>query len=157
LRAGPDPGYYSSVSQMTLIGSVLEENMRSEVPVVLAAYSSRSRVVREGGGRVRLYWGAMSLALGAGEFAEMAVMLGEAGCCGARRGEVACGACGRVERCAMGQVMVSHGDLTLWFAAGEFAEFARLVGEARERLADAAPLPALGMPWEPRGELFGSS
>ena len=131
--------------------------MCPEFPVVLAAYSSRSRVVSEGGGRVRLYWGTVSLALGAGEFAAFACLLGKAGCCGVRRGEVARGECGRVERCAMGQVMVSHGDLALWFAPDEFEEFAGLVGEARERLADAAPLPALGVPWEPRGELFGSS
>lgn len=131
--------------------------MRPEFPVVLASNSSRSRVVSEGVGRVRLYWGAVSVALGAGEFAAFACLLGEAGCCGARRGVVARGECGRVERCAMGQVMVSYGNLSLWFAPGEFEEFAWLVGEACERLADAAPLPALGVPWEPRGELFGSS
>lgn len=130
--------------------------MRPELPtLVLASYSSRSRVVRGEGGEVRLFWGALSLGMSAGEFVEFARMVGEAG--RGKRGELARCACGRVERCAMGQVMVSHGSLTLWFDPEEFEDFGRLVGEARGRLADSAPLPTLGLPWKPRGEFFGSS
>ena len=130
--------------------------MRPELPtVVLASYNSRSRVVREEGGGVRLFWGALSLGMSAGEFVEFARMVDEAGRGG--RGELARCDCGRVERCAMGQVMVSHESLTLWFDPEEFEEFGRLVAEARVRLADSAPLPALGVPWEPRGDLFGVS
>lgn len=134
----------------------IEEDMRPELPtVVLASYNSRSRVVREEGGGVRLFWGALSLGMSVGEFVEFARMVDEAGC--GRRGELARCACGRVERCAMGQVMVSHGSLTLWLDPEEFEEFGRLVGRARGSLADSAPLPALGVRWEPRGDFFGRS
>ena len=104
---------------------------------------------------MRLFWGALSLGMSVGEFVEFARMVDEAG--RGRRGELARCHCGRVERCAMGQVMVSHESLALWFEPDEFEEFGRLVAEARGRLADSAPLPALGVPWEPGGEFFGSS
>ncbi len=49
----------------------------------------------------------------------------------------------------MGQIMLSHDNLTLWFSPEEFEEFYRLIATARQQLADAAPLPSLGTPWMP--------
>lgn len=49
----------------------------------------------------------------------------------------------------MGQIMLSHGSLTLWFSPEEFEEFCRLGTAARQQLADVAPLPPLGVPWKP--------
>jgi hypothetical protein len=66
-----------------------------------------------------------------------------------RCGELAKCPCGRAVRCSMGQIMVSHGDLTLWFSPEEFEEFYRLAATARQRLADIPPLPSLGVPWTP--------
>ncbi|MDN5698005.1 MAG: hypothetical protein L0G70_08545 [Rubrobacter sp.] len=123
---------------------------------VLASYNSRSRIVREDGGGGRLFWGVLSVGMSVGEFVEFALMLSETGGV-ARRGELARCACGRVDRCAMGQIMVSHESLTLWFEPDEFEDFGRLVDQARQRLADSEPPPALGVPWEPRGEFFGVS
>ena len=47
-----------------------------------------------------------------------------------------------------GQIMLSHGSLILWFSPEEFEEFCRLGATARQQLADAAPLPPLGLPWK---------
>jgi hypothetical protein len=49
----------------------------------------------------------------------------------------------------MGQIMLSHDSLTLWFSPEEFEEFYRLVATARQQLADTAPLPPLGVRWTP--------
>lgn len=58
--------------------------------------------------------------------------------------------CGRAVRCPMGQIMLSYGSLTVWFSPEEFEEFCRLGLKARQQLADAAPLPPLGLPWKPQ-------
>jgi hypothetical protein len=55
----------------------------------------------------------------------------------------------------MGQFTLHHGDLTLWFSPEEFEELANLAIRARQKLADSAPAPRLGIPWAPREELFG--
>jgi hypothetical protein len=59
-----------------------------------------------------------------------------------------------VVRSSMGQISLSHGNLTLWFSPEEFEEFHRLVVGARRRLADSAPAPRMGLPWAPREEGF---
>lgn len=76
--------------------------------------------------------------------------------CAARCGELARGSGGRVVCCPMGQVMLSHGDLSVWFSPEEFEEFSGLVVRARRRLADAEPLPRLGLPWSPQQRGFAS-
>jgi hypothetical protein len=121
---------------------------------VLAAYNSRSRVTRGDDGIIRLFWGMMSVGMDEAEFLGLAGLLVEAVGYGARCGELAHGSCGRVVRCSMGQIKLSHGSLTLWFSPEEFEEFCRLVVGARQRLADCAPLPRLGLPWVLREERF---
>ena len=118
---------------------------------VLAAYNSRSRVTRGDDGVIRLFWGMMSLAMDEAEFLGFAGMVAEAAGRGMRCGELARGSYGRVVRCSMGQIKLSHGSLTLWFPPEEFC---RLVVEARRRLADCVPAPRLGVPWTPREEEF---
>lgn len=121
---------------------------------VLAAYNSRSRVTRERDGTVRIFWETLSVGMTQAEFLGFAGLLAEAAECTARCRELARGSWGRVARCSMGQVMLSHGSLTLWFTPEEFEEFHRLVAGARQRLADSAPMPRLGLPWAPLGEGF---
>jgi hypothetical protein len=122
---------------------------------VLAAYNSRSRVTRGDDGAIRLFWGMMSVEMNGAEFLNFVGLVVEAAGCGVRCGELARGSHGRVIRCSMGQIMVSHGNLTLWFSPEEFEEIAGLAILARQKLADSAPAPRLGIPWEPREELFG--
>jgi hypothetical protein len=121
---------------------------------VLAAYNSRSRVTRGDDGVIRLCWGMMSVAMDGAEFLDFAGLVAEATGREMRCGELSRSSYGRVVRCSMGQIKLSHGNLTLWFSPGEFEEFCRLVAGARRRLADCAPAPRLGMPWGPRGEGF---
>ncbi len=121
---------------------------------VLAAYNSRSRVTRRDDGVIRLFWGMMSVAMNGAEFLDFAGLVVEAAGCGVRCGELARGSHGRVVRCSMGQIKLSHDNLTLWFSPEEFEEFCRLVVGARRRLADSAPAPRLGSPWTPREEGF---
>jgi hypothetical protein len=121
---------------------------------VLAAYNSRSRVTRGDDGVIRLFWGMMSVGMNEGEFLDLAGLVVEAAGCEVRCGELARGSCGRVVRCSMGQIKLSHGSLILWFSPEEFEEFCRLVVGARQRLADCAPAPRLGLPWAPREEGF---
>lgn len=120
---------------------------------VLAAYSSRSRVVIRTGG-IEVSWGALSVAMSGAEFVGFAEMLVDAVGCSVRCGELAKCPCGRVSRCAMGEVSLSHNGLTLWFPPEEFEEFGRLVLAARRKLRDLAPPSPLGIPWEPGEEAF---
>ncbi|MGH3088127.1 MAG: hypothetical protein ACRDSJ_12505 [Rubrobacteraceae bacterium] len=124
---------------------------------VLAAYSSRSRVVLGDAGGIEVSWGALSVAMSGAEFAGFAEMLTDAAGCPVRCGELARCFCGRVSRCAMGEVSLSHNGLTLWFSPEEFEEFGRLVLAARRKLSDLAPLSPLGVPWEPGEEFFTSN
>ncbi len=117
---------------------------------ILAAHGVRRRVVRGEAGDVHLFWGSFSLGMNVGEFVELAGMLAEAADRQMRCGEDVRGCCGRVARCPMGQILVSHGNLSLWFSPEEFDELHRLTASARGRLADAEPPPALGIPWAPR-------
>jgi hypothetical protein len=57
----------------------------------------------------------------------------------------------------MGQITLSNGNLTVWFSPEEFREFCRLIAKAGQQLADAEPLPTLGLPWVPPdgGAFFG--
>jgi hypothetical protein len=121
---------------------------------VLAAYNSRSRVTRGDDGVIRLFWGMMSVGMDGAEFLDFAGLVAEAARCRLRCGELARGSHGRVVRCSMGQIKLSHGSLTLWFSPEEFGEFCQLVAGARRRLADSAPAPRLGSPWVPREEGF---
>lgn len=95
------------------------------------------------------------MAMSRGEFSELAGMLRDAFECPLRCGELASCGRGRVSRCAMGEISISHGGVTLWFSPEEFEEFGRLVVAARRKLADLAPPAPLGVPWEPGGEEFG--
>lgn len=124
---------------------------------VLAAYDVRRRVTRGADGKIHLCWGQLSVGMGQGEFADFAGLVTEAVECTARCGELARGCCGRVFRCAMGQIMLTHGNLTLWFSPEEFEELCRLTVRARQRLADAEPLPALGVPWTPGHAPFSAN
>jgi hypothetical protein len=119
---------------------------------VLAAYNSRSRVTRGDDGAIRLFWGMMSVEMNGAAFLDFVGLVVEAAERGVRCGELARGSRGRVIRCSMGQIMVSHGGLALWFSPEEFEEFHRLVVGARRRLADSAPAPRMGLPWAPREE-----
>ena len=121
---------------------------------MLAAYNSRSRVTRGDDGIIRLCWEQMSLAMDGAEFLDFAGLVAEASGRETRCGELARSSRGRVVRCSMGQIKLSHGNLTLWFPPGEFEEFCRLVAGARQVLADCAPEPRLGRPWIPREEVF---
>ncbi|ABG05691.1 hypothetical protein Rxyl_2777 [Rubrobacter xylanophilus DSM 9941] len=121
--------------------------------VVLARRDTRACVVRGCDGLVRLFWGPVAVGMSQAEFVGLAGMLSVAAGREVRCGELARCGCGSVSRCAMGQVSLSHRDLTLWFSPREFEEFAGLVLAARRALADAPPLPPLGVPW--RGEPAG--
>jgi hypothetical protein len=112
-------------------------------------------MLRDGGG-IEVSWGALSVAMGRGEFLGFAAMLVDAFGCEARCGELASCPCGRVKRCAMGEVSLSHNGLTLWFSPDEFEEFGSLVVAARRKLADLASPSPLGVPWKPGdGGAFG--
>jgi hypothetical protein len=122
---------------------------------VLASYSVRHRVVRSADGTVSVLWGSVGLRMSLAEFLDLAGVLAEAMRSPARYGEMARGVHARVVRCSMGQVTVHHGDLTLWFSPEEFEDLADLTTRARRKLADSAPLPLLGLPWGPKGKIFG--
>lgn len=115
----------------------------------MAAYGVRRRVTRGEGGEIHLFWDALSLRMGLGEFVDFAGLVTEAVNCPLRCGELARGRRGRVARCSMGQISVSQGNLTLWFSPEEFEELQRLTDMARQRLADAEPVSSLGVPWIP--------
>lgn len=119
---------------------------------VLAAHSTRSRVTRDGDGTIYLCWQALGVRMTQGEFVDLIGLVSDAAEGEARYGELARCPCGRVARCPMGQIVLSHGNFTLWFSPEEFDGFCRLVAEARRRLADASPLPPLGLPWTPPRE-----
>jgi hypothetical protein len=121
---------------------------------VLAAYSVRRRVVRGADGMVSLLWGSVGLRMSLAEFLDLAGVLSEATRNPARYGEMARGVHARVVRCSMGQVTLHHGELTLWFSPEEFEELAEMTLRARQRLADSAPAPRLGLSWVPREERF---
>lgn len=124
--------------------------MESTPPAtVLASYNSRSRIVRDREGVIHLFWGALSIKMAQSEFLSFAGLVADAAECALRCGELANRSCGRAVRCAMGQIMLSHDNLTLWFSPEEFEEFRWLSATARQQLADAAPLPSLGVPWTP--------
>lgn len=129
--------------------------MGSEARVmVLAAYGVRRRITCGKGGDIYLFWESLSIRMSLGEFVDFAGLMTEAVDCPVRCGELARGCCGRVARCSMGQISVSHGSLTLWFSPEEFEELHRLTNTARQRLADAEPIPVLGIPWMPeRGSI----
>lgn len=124
---------------------------------VLAAYSTRRRVIRNGDGGVHIFWEMVGVRMSQAEFVGFASMLSEAAERAIRCGELARCPCGRVSRCAMGQVMLSHKSLTLWFSPEEFEDLARLVARAREKLADLAPTSSLGTPWTPPAEYINSN
>lgn len=117
---------------------------------VLASNNSRTRVVRDREGAIHLFWGMLSIRMTQSEFLGFAGLVTDAAGCEVRCGELALRCCGRAVRCSMGQIMLAHGDLTLWFSPEEFEDFHRLVTRARQRLADAAPPSPLGVPWNPR-------
>lgn len=117
---------------------------------VLAARGVRRRVTLGEGGEVHLFWDNWSLGMSRGEFVDFAGVVAEAVGRPVRCGELARGCCGTVSRCSMGQILVSHGNLSLWFSPEEFDGLHRLTAGARGRLADAEPPPALGVPWKPR-------
>lgn len=120
----------------------------------LAAHNVRRRVTRGVDGAIDLSWGPLSIKMSQEEFLDLAGLVADAVGCPVRYGELARGCCGRVVRCSMGQIVLSHGGLTLWFSPEEFEELYRLVYRARQRIADAEPLPGLGVPWVPqRGRL----
>jgi hypothetical protein len=124
--------------------------MYSRLPAtVLASYNSRSRVVRDREGAIHLFWGALSIRMTQREFLGLVSLVTNAARCAGRCGELATSSCGRAVRCSMGQIMLSHDNLTLWFSPEEFEEFYRLTTTARQQLADAAPLPSIGVPWTP--------
>lgn len=122
---------------------------------VLASYSVRRRVVRGADGVVSILWGALGLRVSHGEFLDLAGVLAEAARSLAQYGELARGGRARVVRCSMGQVTLHHGNLTLWFSPEEFEGFSKLMVRAREKLADSAPPPLLGLAWRPEEEMFG--
>ncbi len=124
---------------------------------VLAAYSVRRRVVCGADGVVSVLWGSMGLGMSLAEFLDLAAVLAAAVRSPARYGELARGVRARVVRCSMGQVTLHQGDLTLWLLPEEFEELASLTTRAREKLADRAPAPRLGLPWRPREEFFGQN
>jgi hypothetical protein len=115
----------------------------------LASYNSRSRIVRDREGGIHLFWKSLDISMTQDEFLGLVGLTKDAAGCAARCGELAMRPCGRAVRCPMGQIMLSHGDLTLWFSPEEFEEFCKLGIAARQRLADVSPLPPLGVPWKP--------
>ena len=119
---------------------------------VLAAYSVRRRVVLGADGMVSVLWGSVGLRMSLAEFLDLAGVLSEGMRNPARHGELARGVHARVVRCSMGQVTLHHGELTLWFSPEEFEEFSEMTLRARQRLADCAPAPRLGLSWVPREE-----
>ena len=121
---------------------------------VLAAYSVRRRVVRGADGMVSVLWGSVGLRMPLAEFLDFAGVLAEAMHNPARYGEMARGVHARVVRCSMGQITLHHGELTLWFPPEEFEELANMTIRARQKLADSAPAPRLGLSWVPREEGF---
>ena len=121
---------------------------------VLAAYSVRRRVVRGADGMVSVLWGSVGLRMPLAEFLDFAGVLAEAMQNPARYGEMARGVHARVVRCSMGQITLHHGELTLWFPPEEFEELANMTIRARQKLADSAPTPRLGLSWVPREEGF---
>lgn len=123
---------------------------------VLAAYNSRSGVRRDARGVIQIFWGMLSLRMTQAEFLGLVDLVSEAVGCAMRCGELARSSEGRVVCCSMGQIMLSHGELSLWFSPEEFEEFSGLVARARQRLADAEPLPRLGLPWNPSRRGFAS-
>lgn len=124
--------------------------MDSKLPAtILASYNSRRRITRDREGGIHLFWGSLGIRMTQDEFLGLVGLLTDATRCAARCGELAMRSCGRAVRCPMGQIMLSHGSLTLWFSPEEFEEFCLLGTAAREQLADAAPLPSLGVPWKP--------
>src|SRR3954467_12047846 len=131
--------------------------MSSRPPAtVLASYNSRSRILRDREGNIHLFWGALSIRVTQSEFLGFASLVTDAAGCATRCGELAMRPCGRAFKCSMGQIMLSHGSLTLWFSPEEFEEFYQLVATARQQLADAEPLPPLGVPWTPSHQGFAS-
>ncbi len=116
---------------------------------VLASYNSRSRVVRDREGGIHLFWKSLGIRMTQDEFLGLVGLVKDAAACAARCGELAMHPCGRAVRCPMGQIMLSHGNLTLWFSPEEFAQFCRLGAAAQQHLADVEPLPPLGLPWKP--------
>lgn len=123
---------------------------RERKGVELAAHNLRRRLTREVDGGIALCWGAVSVKVSQEEFLDLAALLADAVASPARYGELARGRRGRVARCSMGQISLSHGSLTLWFSPEEFEELHRLMHTARQRIADDEPLPRLGVPWTPR-------
>jgi hypothetical protein len=123
--------------------------MDSKLPAtILASYNSRSRIMRDREGGIHLFWGALGIRMTQGEFLGLVGLVTDAAGCAARCGELAIRSCGRAVRCPMGQIMLCHGSLTLWFSPEEFEEFCQLGTTARQQLADVAPLPPLGIPWK---------
>src|SRR5918912_2999173 len=116
---------------------------------VLASYNSRSRIVRDREGSIHLFWGTLSIRMTQREFVGFVGLVKDAMGCASRCGELATSSCGRAIRCPMGQIMLSHNALSLWFSPEEFEEFHRLTTTAQQQLADAAPLPSVGAPWTP--------
>ncbi len=116
---------------------------------VLASYNSRSRIVRDREGRIHLFWDTLSITMTQREFLTFVDLVKDAVRCASRCEELATSSCGRAVRCPMGQIMVTHLNLTLWFSPEEFEKFHKLTTAARRHLADVAPLPAVGRPWRP--------
>ena len=116
---------------------------------VLASYNSRRRIVRDQEGSIHLFWKSAGIKMNQDEFLALVGLVKDAAGCAVRCGELAMRPCGRAVRCSMGQIMLSHGSLTLWFSPEEFEEFCRLGTTARQQLADVEPLPPLGLPWKP--------
>jgi hypothetical protein len=122
---------------------VLNSGLRA---VVLAAYSSRNRIMRDVGGRIHVSWGPVTVRMTQREFFVLAELVAEAVDKPVRRGELARHAGGQVIRCTMGQVMLVHDAFTLWFAPREFEGFCGLVERASQQIEDSQSLPALGLP-----------
>lgn len=124
---------------------------RSEV---LAAYDVRRRVTRGGDGGIHFCWGVVGVEMSQAGFVDFASMVAKAREYPARCGELARGLDGRVCRCAMGQISLHHGNVTLWFSPEEFEDLCGLAEAARRRLADSTPVPALGVSWMPGRDEF---
>lgn len=123
----------------------------------LAAHNLRRRITRGVDGGIALFWGSVSIKISQEEFLDLAGLVADAVGSRARYGELARGRCGRVARCLMGEILLSHGSLTLWFSPEEFEELHQLVHRARQRLSDTEPLPRLGVPWVPQQNRFSAN
>lgn len=123
----------------------------------LAAHNLRRRITRGVDGGIALFWGSVSIKISQEEFLDLAGLVADAVGSRARYGELARGRYGRVARCLMGQILLSHGSLTLWFSPEEFEELHRLVYSARQRIADVEPVPRLGIPWVPQQNRFSAN